>query len=157
MVVGRFAVPWLALTTTPRGPAWGAMFAAGVRQVLPAGTGIEATVEAIRALLRGEGEVLEAERVELEVLWHARRVEHEEATARLVLLTPREQDVLRLLNAGESVIRIAFLHGVVPATVRSQVKSILRKMEVKTQLAAVIALRESMDVMTEQGRSPTGS
>ena len=45
-----------------------------------------------------------------------------------------------MLHAGDRISRIAQLLGVSPVTVRSQVKSVLRKLEVKSQLGAVAAL-----------------
>ena len=57
------------------------------------------------------------------------------------LLTPREAQVLQLLHAGQPVRTIADSFAVAEATVRSQVKSLLRKLAVNSQLSAVAALR----------------
>jgi PAS domain S-box-containing protein len=58
------------------------------------------------------------------------------------LLSPREVEVLRLLAGGLDVRGIALDLGVSVHTVRAYVKSILRKLNVRTQLQAVIvALR----------------
>nr|WP_246322030.1 helix-turn-helix transcriptional regulator [Nocardioides panzhihuensis] len=54
-------------------------------------------------------------------------------------LTVREHEVLELLYDGVTVAEIAARFGVAQATVRSQVKAILRKFEVGSQLAAVAA------------------
>jgi DNA-binding NarL/FixJ family response regulator len=56
---------------------------------------------------------------------------------RLDLLTVREAEVLGLLMTGLAVRDIADASVVSEATVRSQVKSILSKLEVSSQLAAV--------------------
>ena len=56
---------------------------------------------------------------------------------RLELLTRREQEVLGHLMSGRQVRDIAALGVVSEATVRTQVKSILSKLEVSSQLAAV--------------------
>jgi two-component system, NarL family, nitrate/nitrite response regulator NarL len=69
--------------------------------------------------------------------------------ARMKSLTPREQTVLRMLYAGDGVRTISDLMGVTEATVRSQVKSVLRKLDVNSQLAAVAAfgsLRQDPDL-----------
>jgi DNA-binding NarL/FixJ family response regulator len=51
-------------------------------------------------------------------------------------LTPRELEVLRLLHGGYTVAQIAERNDVAPSTVRSQVRSVLRKLGVNSQLAA---------------------
>jgi len=56
---------------------------------------------------------------------------------RLDLLTPREREVLAHLMLGRPVREIAHVSFVSEATVRTQVKSILAKLEVSSQLAAV--------------------
>ena len=57
--------------------------------------------------------------------------------ARLDLLTTREREVLAHLMLGRTVREIAARSVVSEATVRTQVKSILAKLEVTSQLAAV--------------------
>ena len=66
----------------------------------------------------------------------------EQAVARdlrrkLETLTPREREVLAQLMLGRQVREIAEVSFVSEATVRTQVKSILAKLEVTSQLAAV--------------------
>ena len=58
-------------------------------------------------------------------------------------LTPREDEVLRALCHGRSVDEIAARGAVSVATVRTQVKAILRKLGVGSQLAATALARES--------------
>ena len=62
-----------------------------------------------------------------------------ELTARLETLTEREEEVLRQLHAGMTVRAIAERDDVTESTVRSQVKAILRKLDVSSQIAAVAA------------------
>jgi DNA-binding NarL/FixJ family response regulator len=57
--------------------------------------------------------------------------------ARLSRLTPREREVLEHLRLGHTVDEIARRDHVAMSTVRGQVASVLRKLEVSTQLAAV--------------------
>jgi two-component system nitrate/nitrite response regulator NarL len=77
------------------------------------------------------------EREELLQLWHQERQKHQELRNRLQRLTPREREVLGHLTEGHTVRDIARLSVVSEATVRTQVKSILAKLEVSSQLAAV--------------------
>jgi DNA-binding NarL/FixJ family response regulator len=58
-------------------------------------------------------------------------------------LTPREQRVLAALAEGLSADEIARIHYVSLATVRSQVRAILRKLGVRSQLAAVALVNRS--------------
>jgi DNA-binding NarL/FixJ family response regulator len=57
--------------------------------------------------------------------------------ARLGRLTPREREVLEHLRLGHTVDEIARRDHVAASTVRGQVASVLRKLEVSSQLAAV--------------------
>lgn len=59
-------------------------------------------------------------------------------------LTPREQQVLRALAAGRSASEIAAAERLGLATVRSHVQSVLRKLEVSSQLAAVAIGRRGL-------------
>lgn len=61
----------------------------------------------------------------------------DEQRRRLLGLSPREREVLASLMEGHGVHEIAASSVVATATVRTQVKSILAKLEVSSQLAAV--------------------
>lgn len=58
-------------------------------------------------------------------------------------LTPREAQILRLVMAGRSVAEIASGSFVSEGTVRTQIRSILAKLGVKSQLAAVALARRA--------------
>ena len=62
--------------------------------------------------------------------------------ARLETLSDREEEVLQQLHEGVGVRAIAEQSEVAETTVRSQVKSILRKLDVSSQMAAVLAYEE---------------
>ena len=61
---------------------------------------------------------------------------------RLNRLTPRELQVLDLLRGGLPVRSIASRLGLSESTVRSQVRAVLHKLDVRSQLAAVALLRD---------------
>lgn len=67
----------------------------------------------------------------------------DELLRRLDLLTRREVDVLALVVRGRTATEIAREHVVSEMTVRSQLKSILHKLEVPCQLAAVALAKEA--------------
>jgi DNA-binding NarL/FixJ family response regulator len=78
-----------------------------------------------------------AERDELLEEWRRVRRDHDSVRHRLDRLTHREREVLGELVEGHGVHDIASTDVVSEATVRTQVKSILAKLEVSSQLAAV--------------------
>jgi two-component system nitrate/nitrite response regulator NarL len=79
---------------------------------------------------------------ELTALGRERLGAEREARRRLGRLTAREREVLSALSVGRTVQEIAEQDYVSVATVRSHVQSILSKLGVSTQLAAVAMARE---------------
>lgn len=138
-LVSRTGGRWLLLTNSPKGPAWGAMLDSGVEFILPSGTTLGETVEVLDRLAGGDDIGDEAERRDLVERWLAERSDREVLLERIESLTPRERTVLRLLFAGDKVRTIADVLGISEATVRSHVRSMLRKLGVNSQLAAVAA------------------
>lgn len=130
---------WLLLTATPKGPAWGAMLESGVRVILPSGTTLGETIDVLDRLAEGEDVGDDAERQALVERWVTERADREQLLTRIESLTHRERTVLRLLFAGDNVRTIAGRLAVSEATVRSHVRSLLRKMGVNSQMAAVAA------------------
>ena len=70
------------------------------------------------------------------------RVEQQRRMEPFERLTPREREVLRALMEGKSAETIAREAFVSLATVRSQIRSVLMKLGVNSQLAAVALVRE---------------
>jgi two-component system nitrate/nitrite response regulator NarL len=147
VVVERIGVPWVALTTAPRGPAWGGILTAGAKVVLPGTTRLEHISDLLLSVVQRQVTTPADERLELEAAWQEMRARHDDVAERLSRLTPREREVLRLMYAGSSVASIAEMFEVAPATVRSQVKSVLRKLDVNSQLAAVAAFDDVLDIL----------
>jgi DNA-binding NarL/FixJ family response regulator len=144
ILVGSLDVPWLVLTSAPRGPAWGAMYDRGATLVLPSG-GLESTTELIANLAAGwRPDLSRRERRHLVHAWRTFESERAEMAARLKTLSDREEEVLQRLHEGVGVRAIAQQSEVAEATVRSQVKAILRKLEVSSQMAAVLAYEEQV-------------
>jgi DNA-binding NarL/FixJ family response regulator len=81
----------------------------------------------------------EAERRSLVSELRRHRASVADERARFGRLTPREGEVLQALCAGESVTSIAAGWVVSVPTVRTQVRAILQKLEVGSQLEAVAA------------------
>ncbi|MEP6977517.1 MAG: LuxR C-terminal-related transcriptional regulator [Thermoleophilia bacterium] len=59
----------------------------------------------------------------------------------VVVLTPRQREVLRLLGEGRTTGKIAFELGIAEETARNHIKAVLRALEAKSRLEAVVAAR----------------
>jgi DNA-binding NarL/FixJ family response regulator len=122
--------------STDRG-RWGACVRAGARKVLSKTRPLQETLSTVRRLMQGLPVMSTDELESLLEAWRVERSGLEELNGRLNRLTPREKEVLSQLIGGLTVREIARHSVVSEATVRTQVKSILAKLEVSSQLAAV--------------------
>lgn len=122
--------------TTDRG-RWGEAIRNGARTVLSKGRPLNDILATVRRLNQGLPVLDHEEREELLREWHRQRAEQEDLFNRLEMLTAREAQVLGHLMRGQTVHEIAAVGVVSEATVRTQVKSILAKLQVSSQLAAV--------------------
>jgi two-component system nitrate/nitrite response regulator NarL len=118
-------------------PRWGECLRHGARKVLVKTQPLNEILAVVRRINQGLPVIDRAERDQLVKLWYDQRQERDGMTERLQLLTRREQEVLMHLMKGHAVREIAAISVVSEATVRTQVKSILAKLEVSSQLAAV--------------------
>ncbi|WP_307861831.1 response regulator transcription factor [Nocardioides sp. SYSU D00065] len=127
----------VVLTASEELGRWGGCMRLGARRVLPKSGALQSALSTVRRLNQG---LPVMNREELELLldaWARERRAHDDLRRRLDLLTPRERQVLAALIEGRTVRAIAQESVVSEATVRTQVKSILNKLEVSSQLAAV--------------------
>ena len=116
---------------------------AGAVGIVDKAMGFDRLCDAVERTLE-RGTLLDAnEREEHLGLLRRHEAEADRRLAPFRQLTPREDEVLRLLCQGRSVDEIAAQGGVSVATVRTQVKAILRKLGVGSQLAATALARES--------------
>lgn len=122
--------------STDRG-RWGACVRQGARKILPKVSPLQEILSTVRKLHQGLPVMAPAELEALLDAWRSEREVTDDMRRRLELLTPREKQVLGSLIEGQTVREIARVSVVSEATVRSQVKSILGKLEVSSQLAAV--------------------
>jgi DNA-binding NarL/FixJ family response regulator len=100
-------------------------------------------LEVVRESLAGRPVMAEAERLELLALLRRRRAEETQLRAPFDRLTPREKQVLRAIAEGHNVEAIAERWVVSRSTVRTQVRGILTKLDVSTQIAAVARARQA--------------
>ncbi len=140
VLVAALRVPWLAMAGVPRGAAWGGLYERGAKLVVSNTVGIDDVLELLTELAAGrQPSGQRRKRRELIQAWRTFAAQRNELTARLQTLTEREEQVLQQLHEGLAVRVIAEHSEVAETTVRSQVKSILRKLDVNSQLAAVAA------------------
>lgn len=127
----------VVVTASADRPRWGGCLRNGARTVHSKSQPLNEILATVRRINQGLPVIDRATRESLVQLWADQRQEHQRMNDRLQLLTPREQEVLAQLMRGNTVREIANLSVVSEATVRTQVKSILAKLEVSSQLAAV--------------------
>lgn len=133
----------VVLTASKDRLRWGACFAAGASGVLHKTAPLQTIVEAVHRAAHGLPVVSAQLRQDLVQLWHTRSSLEDDQRRRLNSLTPRESDVLLQLLHGKRVREVATEAFVSEATVRTQVKSILAKLGVNSQLAAVALARDA--------------
>jgi DNA-binding NarL/FixJ family response regulator len=97
----------------------------------------DALLVAVERVARGENIMPPARRTELLAAARRRRLTASAEHELFARLSPRERAVLRALGDGEAVTRIAAQSHVSVATVRTQVRAVLTKLDVGSQLEAV--------------------
>ena len=103
----------------------------------------DALLDTITAAVAGRQVLDPNDRAELLAELRRRRREQVERMAPFSSLTPREAQVLAELGNGQSVAALATEWVVSEATVRTQVRSVLAKLGVNSQVAAVAKARKS--------------
>jgi two-component system nitrate/nitrite response regulator NarL len=135
--VARAGANVIVVTGSTDRARWGDAIRSGARKVLSKSQPLRDIQATVRRIVAGLPVLDREEREELLMQWSRQRVELQGARERLDQLTLREREVLGHLMKGRPVREIAELSVVSEATVRTQVKSILAKLEVSSQLAAV--------------------
>lgn len=116
---------------------WGESLRYGARKVLSKSEPLEGILLTIRRVANGLPVLPREERDDLLRIWHEAQGEIQADRDRLRRLTAREAEVLGELMRGQTVADIARRRFVSEATVRTQVKAVLSKLDVSSQIAAV--------------------
>lgn len=127
----------VALTSSLDRASWGRGVASGVCRVIPKHAAIADVIETLRRLRGGLTVMGQAERRDLLARWHEQTTWEKGATRRLEQLTLGEAEVLGMLMTGLQVTEIARVRAVAEGTVRTQVRAVLAKLQLTSQLAAV--------------------
>lgn len=135
--LSRFGAKVVVITASTDKARWGECLLTGARQVVLKTRPLTEVLSTVRRLSLGQPVISYQEREELIRVFHEKRGERQQLARRLDLLTVRERQVLAHLMAGRPVREIARISVVSEATVRTQVKSILAKLDVSSQLTAV--------------------
>lgn len=116
---------------------WGECLRRGACKVVGKGASLGEISDVMRRLDGGLPVLAPSEREELIGVWRRHQIETRRLRELLESLTRREAEVLGMLMAGQQVSEIALVRCVSESTVRTQVKAILAKLQVNSQLAAV--------------------
>lgn len=133
----RAGIDVVILTSTTDPACWGQALRRGARVVLPKSRPLNDLISIVRRLAEGLRVLDVHEREELIALAVRRDAALAGLRERFERLSARESEVLEHIRSGLTVSEIAALNYVSPATVRTQVKSILAKLGVTSQIAAV--------------------
>jgi len=109
----------------------------GAATVIPKSALFEVILDTVRRVREGLPVMSREERQQLLDSWRECSAEETEIRRRFEQITRREAEVLGLLMAGQQVSEIASSRFVSESTVRTQVKSVLAKLQVRSQLSAV--------------------
>lgn len=140
-------VPWVFLSESEDDARWGAALDAGAVGAFSISVGLEQVVGIIQELREGREVTEPVERDRLLETWEQRGVEHRYLSERLDRLSAREREVLAEMARGRTVTEIAQAWFVSVGTVRSQVRSVLTKLEVQSQLAAVAVWQRAHEIL----------
>jgi two-component system nitrate/nitrite response regulator NarL len=135
--LARAGINIVVMTASIDRARWGEAVRLGARKVLAKSQPLNDILATVRRLNQGLQVMTREEREALLQTWATERAGLVDLEARLDLLTVREREVLAHLMKGQTVREIAEVGVVSEATVRTQVKSILSKLDVTSQLAAV--------------------
>ncbi len=127
----------VVLTGSRNVARWGECLHHGARRVVPKTAPLQAIISTLRRLENGLPVIPRDKREALIACWRREHAAEHGARARLALLSNREMQVLGHLTSGRRVRDIAQADVVSEATVRTQVKAILTKLDVGSQIAAV--------------------
>lgn len=135
--LAQAGVSVVVLTTEVDRARWGEWLLLGARTVMSKSSSLNSILSTLRTIGEGRGALPRAERDRLVELYYRKRREVLGNRRPLASLTRRESEVLSHMIHGDTVTEIAKANGVSEGTVRTQVKSILGKLGVTSQLAAV--------------------
>ncbi len=146
-IVRSVPMRWLVVVDQPDNVEWGALLDVGITGLLATSAGLDDLAGMLTRVMAGRELVSPLERSRRVDDWVTFEEEHRLPAQQLTSLTPRELSVLAQLYDGISVTSIAEHDRVSVSTVRSQVKAVLRKLGVSSQLEAVAVYRRVLEYL----------
>lgn len=145
LVADLRALGWLVLLVTAGADrrAVAAAIAFGAIGVIPKSGSFDQLLRAVLAVARGEPLMTDVARQQWLLSHRQYQARERDLGRRLDRLSAREREVLELLAQGYRAAGIAERFVVSLATVRTQIRAILVKLEVNSQLEAVALIRPS--------------
>ncbi|WP_110239290.1 helix-turn-helix transcriptional regulator [Nocardioides gilvus] len=144
-IIETIPARWIVVTGSSNLTRWGGLIAAGCHGVVSMSTDIERLDQVVRSVAAGGPGMSPDDREQALQAWEAIGPARRELMKRIAALSRREWEVLGMLNDGQSITTIAAAGGVSEGTVRSQVRAIRQKLNVKSQLAAVASYQEALE------------
>lgn len=144
-LVGARSTDWIVLSAEPEATIAGAAIEAGALAVVSTWISLDELTAWLVALSAGDDAGFGAGNADLVRRWQILRAERQAAADRVSSLSVAETDVLWMLYSGDSIDEVADRVGIPRSTVLSRIKSMLRKLEVGSRLAAVSVLAESLE------------
>lgn len=135
--LARAGIAVIVVTSVSHQARWGECLRRGALKVLEKTAPLDEVVAAVRRAHEGLPLMTRDDRARLIATSRDENDRTRSIRARLARLTHREQEILDELMHGRQVREIANRDVVSEATVRTQVKSILAKLETSSQLSAV--------------------
>lgn len=142
-VASKARVPAIVVSGFLDDVVTGRCYALGAQACVPKLDSLDVLLRTIAAVAAGEQVVTDGERYRAIDAWRHWQSEANAAVGPFAQLSPREAVVLRHLMDGRSVKTIAVSSAVSETTVRSQVRGILGKLDVASQLEAVALARRT--------------
>lgn len=142
----------LILTGSADRPAVAAAIAAGAIGAAPKSCSFQHLLSTVLIAASGKPVMSDVERHGWVALHRRCQAEEREMARRLVRLSRREREVLELLAEGNRAAAIAERFVVSMTTIRTQIRAILTKLEVDSQLAAVALVRRPADARWDGSR-----
>jgi DNA-binding NarL/FixJ family response regulator len=133
----------VVLTAETGDAVWGTAVERGALIVLSKDSELDVLVAALTRVAAGELPLDPGRRQDLMAAARRARAAEDARLAPFRLLTPREDEVLRHMATGLAAAAIAAAAHVSEATVRTQIRAVLTKLEVTSQLQAVAIARQA--------------
>jgi DNA-binding NarL/FixJ family response regulator len=143
--LGTSGWPVLSVTGSEHDGDTAAAIAKGAVGVVLKSSPLDVLIKAVLMAVRGEPLITDAERREWEWKHEIRSARREQSGRKLAGLTAREHEVLEAIARGQHAADIAKRSVVSLTTVRTQIRSILRKLDVNSQIEAIALLRQYTD------------